>query len=197
MSQNQSDCLCHSCQANWTNGEWSADCRECGGGALERDCTFCNGRCGGKSQRAIMDSHDYARAHWIGACLLSKEEQDKIREQRLLDYEQERQKNKKHNSGMMQRLGSDNTAKGFMAVLAFVGVGLLKNSDNLWRFVRKSFGHEVVEQTIVPIGSRIAAREAFDAFKDKDKKKVQLMPFSDFDTFQATKASFLEWLIYL
>lgn len=68
--------LCNSCQVNWTIGEWTPGCPECGGGALERDCTLCRGRCGSKWQKAIMDSHDFARAHWTGACQLSPKEQE-------------------------------------------------------------------------------------------------------------------------
>ena len=62
--------LCTSCGANWTEGEYSDDCRECGGGAMERSCILCGGRCGSIFKRAVIDSMDTGEAHWVGSCKL-------------------------------------------------------------------------------------------------------------------------------
>lgn len=61
---------CLNCEANWSRGEFTEDCEMCGGGALERPCPMCDGRCGARWQRAILDSYDFGVAHWVGQCLL-------------------------------------------------------------------------------------------------------------------------------
>lgn len=66
---------CSSCDANWAKGEYCSDCLECGGGAMERNCIICGGRCGNKYKRAVIDSWDTKEAHWIGGCNLSDAEQ--------------------------------------------------------------------------------------------------------------------------
>jgi hypothetical protein len=59
---------CTRCGADWTAGRFSPGCGECGGGAMTRDCEYCQGRCGAVWQRAVIDSNDARRAHWVGAC---------------------------------------------------------------------------------------------------------------------------------
>lgn len=61
---------CRRCGANWSTGAFSADCDECGGGAMDIACLRCGGKCGERWQRAVMDSHDSGLAHWIGKCAL-------------------------------------------------------------------------------------------------------------------------------
>lgn len=61
--------VCRTCKANWSAGEWTKGCPECGGGALKIECPMCNGKCGAKWKRAPMDSHDYGVACWWGDCL--------------------------------------------------------------------------------------------------------------------------------
>jgi len=66
---------CTSCGADWSGGDFTPRCDECGGGAMQRSCLLCDGRCGAVYERAPLDSVDFHMAHWIGACLLSKEKQ--------------------------------------------------------------------------------------------------------------------------
>lgn len=66
---------CGTCGAHWTGGEHTADCEECGGGAMSRPCSLCGGRCGAVLQRAPLDSRDYRVAHWVGSCKLDPAEQ--------------------------------------------------------------------------------------------------------------------------
>jgi hypothetical protein len=58
---------CRSCGADWGRGEWKWSCAECGGGALEKPCE-CFQSCGASYRRAVMDSNDYRRSHWLGGC---------------------------------------------------------------------------------------------------------------------------------
>ncbi len=60
--------VCATCRADWTAGRFSATCDECGGGAMQRACPVCEGRCGEVWRRAVLDSHDSGRAHWAGRC---------------------------------------------------------------------------------------------------------------------------------
>jgi hypothetical protein len=71
----EEDYQCSSCGANWTKDEYTHDCMECGGGALERSCIICGGRCGSIYKRAVIDSWDTKEAHWIGGCNLPAGEQ--------------------------------------------------------------------------------------------------------------------------
>jgi hypothetical protein len=59
---------CWTCGADWTAGIWTAECPECGGGALEIPCPLCSGRCGMTLQKAVADSNDFGMGHWIGSC---------------------------------------------------------------------------------------------------------------------------------
>ena len=68
---------CLSCGAAWSSGEYSKDCKECGGGALDRACIVCYGSCGELWTRAILDSNDTGEAHWIGFCALLPEDRGK------------------------------------------------------------------------------------------------------------------------
>jgi hypothetical protein len=72
--------ICVTCGASWSEGIFSKNCEECGGGAMERPCMICGGRCGLMMVRAVHDSNDYRLSHWAGACRLTKEEQRRIRE---------------------------------------------------------------------------------------------------------------------
>lgn len=62
--------ICCTCGADWKAGAFGPDCPECGGGALERPCMRCGGRCGAVWRRAVMDSQDEGLAHWVGSCRL-------------------------------------------------------------------------------------------------------------------------------
>src|SRR5512136_244301 len=75
---------CLSCGAAWSNGEYSKDCKECGGGALERACIVCDGNCGTLWKRAIVDSNDTGEAHWIGSCASPAREQQRILRQKSI-----------------------------------------------------------------------------------------------------------------
>ena len=66
---------CSSSGANWAENEYSNDCMEFGGGAMERSCIICDGRCGSVYKRAVIDSRDTKDGHWIGVCNLSAAEQ--------------------------------------------------------------------------------------------------------------------------
>ncbi len=66
---------CTTCGSNWCAGEYQVSCNECGGGALERPCIVCGGKCGAVLTRMVMDSQDAGEAHWIGSCKLPKAEQ--------------------------------------------------------------------------------------------------------------------------
>ena len=66
---------CTNCGANWSEGHFTEECLQCGGGAMERPCGVCKGRCGQSWKRAVIDSQDENEAHWVGACGLSREEQ--------------------------------------------------------------------------------------------------------------------------
>lgn len=69
---------CTHCNVNWSSGQYSEVCDQCGGGALLRSCPVCNGQCGAEFSRAVLDSWDTGIAHWIGACRLPLEEQQKL-----------------------------------------------------------------------------------------------------------------------
>lgn len=67
---------CQHCGANWSADVFSAECEECGGGAMEIACPLCDGKCGERWRRAVMDSHDSSVAHWIGKCAASMHHRD-------------------------------------------------------------------------------------------------------------------------
>lgn len=71
MNVGRSQYFCHNCGANWSQGQYSPGCPQCGGGALERACLVCKGRCGRRWQRAVLDSWDFGTAHWGGQCALA------------------------------------------------------------------------------------------------------------------------------
>ena len=66
----QPDWSCNRCGARWSEGSHGEECPTCGGGAMERDCPVCAGRCGQRWQRAPLDSLDSGVAHWMGRCAL-------------------------------------------------------------------------------------------------------------------------------
>src|SRR5437762_939166 len=61
---------CATCGADWENGRFTPDCRECGGGSMERSCIVCRGRCNAVFRRAVDDSHEAHVGHWVGTCAL-------------------------------------------------------------------------------------------------------------------------------
>jgi hypothetical protein len=77
MSKTQ-ECNCLTCGANWSKGDWTEGCGECGGGALQIACFVCGGRCGIMWNRAVMDSNDSAIGHWHGQCNLPEGERKKL-----------------------------------------------------------------------------------------------------------------------
>ncbi len=66
--------ICKDCGANWSQGEFSKECIQCGGGALQRNCILCNGKCKSTYSRAVIDSWDTGEAHWVGNCRLPADE---------------------------------------------------------------------------------------------------------------------------
>ncbi len=72
--------LCSDCGANWSLGEFSKECIQCGGGAMERNCALCNGKCKSIYKRAPIDSWDSGEAHWIGSCQLPADEKQQYME---------------------------------------------------------------------------------------------------------------------
>ncbi len=72
---------CTNCGADWSRGQFGEECPQCGGGALERSCLVCRGRCGATWKRAVLDSQDENEAHWIGGCGLPQDEQIELMKQ--------------------------------------------------------------------------------------------------------------------
>lgn len=66
---------CLTCGAIWSDGHFTENCSECGGGAMERLCLVCGGRCGAVMLRAVSDSNDSGLGHWAGRCKLPDDEQ--------------------------------------------------------------------------------------------------------------------------
>ena len=63
---------CATCYVDWSSGRFTEDCEECGGGAMERPCAYCGGRCGMVMERAVADSNDSGIGHWMGRCRLPR-----------------------------------------------------------------------------------------------------------------------------
>lgn len=66
--------ICYLCDSNWSKGEFTEHCDLCGGGALEKPCPVCEGKCGAKWKRMVLDSLDSGESHWIMNCGLPPEE---------------------------------------------------------------------------------------------------------------------------
>lgn len=66
---------CPLCGARWSDGHARASCPCCDGHALLRPCPVCGGACGAVWSRAVIDSIDSGRAHWLGACRLADSEE--------------------------------------------------------------------------------------------------------------------------
>jgi hypothetical protein len=62
--------ICSLCGADWRKGEFTGDCRECDGGAMDRPCLACNGQCGARSLRSVHDSQDAGIGEWAVKCNL-------------------------------------------------------------------------------------------------------------------------------
>jgi hypothetical protein len=45
---------------------------------MERPCPVCDGRCGTRWLRAVVDSHDSGLGHWAGGCKLPRDEQQRL-----------------------------------------------------------------------------------------------------------------------
>lgn len=71
---NRLEFYCLSCGVNWTKGNYTDGCNECGGGALKRSCIVCDGKCGNIWEKIPLDSNDSSEAHWRGFCGLSPKE---------------------------------------------------------------------------------------------------------------------------
>jgi hypothetical protein len=69
---------CATCGAVWSDGRFTENCAECGGGAMERPCFLCGGRCGLVMLRTVSDSNDSGLGHWAGRCRLPEEEQRRL-----------------------------------------------------------------------------------------------------------------------
>jgi len=67
---------CRSCGSDWSAGDFNEACAECAGGALDRPCPVCGGRCGARWERALFDSNDSGQGHWFGRCNLPRSEQE-------------------------------------------------------------------------------------------------------------------------
>ncbi|KAJ8950602.1 hypothetical protein NQ314_007828 [Rhamnusium bicolor] len=65
--RNQLNC-CFTCGVSWADSHVSLDCSECGGYALERPCSACDGICGAKWKRDLSMSHASGKARWTGEC---------------------------------------------------------------------------------------------------------------------------------
>jgi hypothetical protein len=63
--------VCTDCHVNWSEGQFSPDCPQCGGGALSRLCPACGGFCAAVWRRAVHDSGDEHLGHWVGECRLT------------------------------------------------------------------------------------------------------------------------------
>jgi hypothetical protein len=71
---------CYTCGAVWSDGRFTQNCAECGGGAMERPCYVCGGRCGTVNLRAVSDSNDSGLGHWAGRCMLPWDEQRQLQD---------------------------------------------------------------------------------------------------------------------
>ena len=72
---------CLTCGRDWEIGNFSKDCEECGGGALERSCPMCLGKCNAVWKKMLIDTHDESLAQWAGSCTLPPEELKEIQRQ--------------------------------------------------------------------------------------------------------------------
>jgi len=60
---------CATCGADWSSGQTTHSCMECGGnGAMEIPCMKCKGECGRIWKRVVMDSNDLGLAVFSGHC---------------------------------------------------------------------------------------------------------------------------------
>jgi hypothetical protein len=62
--------ICSLCGVDWAGGAFSPGCGECDGGAMERPCLVCAGRCGVMARRAVHDSQDQQMGVWLMRCAL-------------------------------------------------------------------------------------------------------------------------------
>jgi len=80
---NNIEFYCQSCGANWTKGNHTPECKECGGGALTKPCIICEGKCGSTWKKMPLDSNDSRLAHWGGSCGLPKAEKFKLIQKKI------------------------------------------------------------------------------------------------------------------
>jgi hypothetical protein len=87
-----------------------------------------------------MDSHDEARAHWAGTCLLSEEEKEEIRSLGIDKYEKERKRRMRRS-----RPAVGVAVLGFMGALVLVGLVMTNNLENFTRWLGLSSDEAVHE----------------------------------------------------
>lgn len=78
---------CQLCWCSWSDGQFSTNCFECGGYAMNRSCPVCLGKCGSIWTRDVDMSHTNYEAHWDGDCLLPADERQGYLTQLLLSTE--------------------------------------------------------------------------------------------------------------
>ncbi|XP_038051401.1 protein pinocchio-like [Patiria miniata] len=65
---------CISCNATWSDGQFTPGCQECGGYALSRPCPICSGRCQAVWNRDTYMSNKMKSPFWNGDCRLPEPE---------------------------------------------------------------------------------------------------------------------------
>ncbi|XP_071854396.1 uncharacterized protein [Apostichopus japonicus] len=80
---------CSSCGSSWFNGQWSSQCRECGGFSMIRSCAICNGHCGSTWYRDVDMSHRMKEGYWNGKCNLPESEQTHFILQNFVDNKED------------------------------------------------------------------------------------------------------------
>ncbi|XP_074656797.1 uncharacterized protein LOC141910007 [Tubulanus polymorphus] len=80
---------CSSCHACWLYQQITADCRECGGFAIQRPCPVCDGRCMQTWTRDPKMTHSFQKAHWNGKCALPHEQQMALLFQKCVESDED------------------------------------------------------------------------------------------------------------
>jgi len=76
---------CHLCKKCWYEGQFSVNCRECGGFPLSRSCPICQGRCTRMWTRNVKLSHSFHKANWDGTCGLPEHLRQPLEAERFTD----------------------------------------------------------------------------------------------------------------
>ena len=82
--------ICYLCNSNWSKDEYTDECELCGGGAMKRDCGICDGECGRKWTRMLLDSLDSGEAHWIMDCGLPQQERYERMRKKMQEMSEEK-----------------------------------------------------------------------------------------------------------